>query len=173
MKQIIVFTLMLLTFLGLNAQIKWTSFAEVTEQKKVEEKKVMIKIYSEECVWCKRMEEKTFNESGVVNYINTHFQAIELDVAHKGQILFNDKTYQAVKKGGKTYHELAMEMTRGNLSFPAIVFLDENMNIIQAISGFKEPELFLKIMTYFAQNHYKRTPWSEYQELNANVNKGY
>ncbi len=173
MKHFIVFAILLFVFDGLHAQINWTSFANVTTKEKVDEKKVMVKIYSEECVWCKRMEEKTFSEPKVVDYINTHFQAIELDVAHKGQILFNDKTYQSIKKGGKTYHELAMEMTRGNLSFPAIVFLDENMNIIQAVSGFKEHELFLKIMTYFAQNHYKRTPWSEYQDLNADVSKGY
>ncbi|NJK83630.1 MAG: DUF255 domain-containing protein, partial [Saprospiraceae bacterium] len=72
MKHVIVFVTLLLIFSNLDAQIKWTSFAHVAAQEKVDEKKVMVKIYSEECVWCKRMEEKTFSEPAVVNYINTH-----------------------------------------------------------------------------------------------------
>ena len=69
-----------------------------------------------------------------------------------------------VKNGKKRYHELAIELLRGKMSYPTVVFLDEKMELIQAIVGFKSPRQFEKIATYFGSDYYRKTPWSAFQK---------
>ena len=50
------------------------------------------------------------------------------------------------------------------MSFPTVVFLDEDFNLIQSIMGYKTPQQFEQIATYFGKDHFKKTPWSSYQK---------
>jgi thioredoxin-related protein len=58
---------------------------------------------------------------------------------------------------------LALALTRGKLSYPSVVILDENLNIIQPIQGFVERDKFSKILVYFALDKYKRMPWVTFE----------
>jgi thioredoxin-related protein len=51
------------------------------------------------------------------------------------------------------------------LSYPTIVFLDETLNVIQPIPGFKDPTSLDKILRYFAEDFYKTTPWKKYEMM--------
>ncbi len=37
------------------------------------------------------------------------------------------------------------------MSFPSVVFMDEQGEVIQSIVGYKSPEEFERILTYFAE----------------------
>ena len=50
------------------------------------------------------------------------------------------------------------------MSFPTIVFLDEDQKPIQALVGYKAPAQFERIATYFGENHFLNTPWSTYKK---------
>ncbi len=163
MRQFVLCVIGWVLFFSVEAQINWISWETAVEEVKTEAKKIVVKIYSEDCVWCKRMNDQTLNEPPIIDYVNQNFYAVAFDANSKDEIKFKDRTYQFVKKGGRGYHELAAEMTRGNLSFPSIVFFDEDLDIIQSMSGYKEKELFFKILTYFGHDYYKSIPWSEYQ----------
>mgnify|MGYP000055673286 CR=1 FL=1 len=92
-----------------------------------------------------------------------NYYAIKFDAEFKEDIIFKDKTYKFVNSGRRGYHQLAAEITNGRLSFPTLVFLDEEMNLIQPIPGFKDTLVFEQIVTYFANDMHKRQPWSAYQ----------
>ena len=70
-----------------------------------------------------------------------------------------------MKTGQSGYHELAAEITFGKLSYPTIVFLDEKLNVIQPIPGYKDPTSLDKILKYFAEDYYKTTPWKKYEQM--------
>jgi len=55
-----------------------------------------------------------------------------------------------------------VELTQGRLSYPTIVFLDEDIRIIQPIPGFRAKVEFEMMMRFFAENIYKDTPWQSY-----------
>lgn len=55
-----------------------------------------------------------------------------------------------------SHHELAAELMRGRLSYPTIVFLDEELNVIQPIPGYQNPVDFQMILMYFADNYFRR-----------------
>ena len=150
-----------------NAQkkIKWMTWDEAMEKSQAEQKKIVVDIYTKWCGWCKKMDKATFRNEFIVDFVNDNFYAVKFDAEYKDPIVFNGKEYNYVKKGRRGFHELAIELTKGKLSFPTVVFMDENRQVIQPIPGFQDAEKFELIMTYFAGEHFKETPWRRYTRI--------
>ncbi len=143
-------------------KINWLSWGQATDAQAKQEKKILLNVYTEWCTWCKRMDETTLQQPEIAKFLNQNFYSVKFDAEQKESLQYKDKTYKYIKNGSKGYHELAAELLKGRLSFPSIVFLDENMDVIQSISGFKSPEEFEQIVIYFAKDYYKSTPWSSF-----------
>ena len=143
--------------------IKWLSWEEAVALSQKEKKKILLNVYTDWCGWCKRMDKTTFQEHNLARYINDNFYPVKFDAEQRVEMEYKGKTYKYVKNGQRGYHELAAELLKGRLSFPTVVFLDEDMDVIQSIVGYKTPQQFERIATYFAGGHYKKTPWSTYQ----------
>lgn len=148
--------------LGLNAQqqINWVSWEEATEKNKVEPRKIIVDIYTDWCSWCKKMDVATFQDPAIVSYVNEHYYAIKFDAEEKKEITLNGHTYKFVRSGRRGYHELAYEITRGRLKYPSLAFLQEDLKLIQALSGYRGPDQLDVILRFFAENVYKVTPWN-------------
>ena len=144
--------------------INWLSWSEAMELSKVQKKKIMVNVYTQWCYWCKRMEASTFQEDSIASYINENFYPVKFDAEQKEDIIWREKTYKYVKSGKTGFHELAAFLVRGRMSFPTIVFLDEQQKPIQALVGYKSPPQFERIATYFGENHFLNTPWSTYKK---------
>lgn len=145
-------------------QIEWFTFQEAMQRSQIEKKKVMVDVYTKWCTWCKVMDQKTFRNPEVIRYVNDHYIAVKFNAEEDITIPFKGKNYSLVKEGGKSYHELAAEIMRGRLSFPTIVFLDEQMNVIQPIPGFQDHEQYLMVLRFFGENYHQRIPWDKYTQ---------
>jgi thioredoxin-related protein len=143
--------------------IQWITWEQALEKSKTHPRKIMVDLYTDWCGWCKRMDASVFHNNAIVNYVNQNYYAIKFNAEQKEEITFKGKTYRFVKQGMKGYHELAAEITRGRLSYPTIIFLDEKLEVIQPIPGYKEPLEFEQIITYFGRNEHQKTPWDVYQ----------
>jgi thioredoxin-related protein len=170
MRLIPLFLLLLLSSLAYGQErIEWYTFQEAIQRSQIEKKKIMVDVYTKWCGWCKVMDQKTFRDPEVIKYINNNYIAVRLDAEEDITIPFKGKNYSLVKEGGKSYHELASEIMRGRLSFPTIVFMDEQINVIQPIPGFQDHEQFLMVLRYFGENNHQRIPWDKYtQQYKAN-----
>jgi len=144
-------------------KVKWMEWSEVQEQMQIETRKVFVDVYTDWCGWCKQMDKRTFADDNVANYLNENYYPIKFDAEQKEDILLNGKEYRYIKQGRKGYHELAFEILKGKLSYPSIVFIDENMNVIQPIPGFRAPKELNMIMSFFAGDFYKSMPWKTYE----------
>ena len=149
-----------------SKSINWMTFEEVEEALKKEKKKVFVDVYTKWCGWCKKMDKSTFKKKHIVQYVNDNFYAIKFDAEYKKDITIDGKTYKFIKgeKGQRGYHELAAAITKGRLSFPTSVFLNDNLSLIQPIPGYLDEVKFEVIMTYFAENQHRKTPWTTYQK---------
>lgn len=152
-------------FLSAKAQINWLSWEEAQAKNKNEPRKFIVDVYTQWCGWCKKMDKATFQQADISSYINKNYYAVKFDAETKSDINFKDKVFKYVKQGSGGYHQLAAEITFGKLSYPTIVFLDEKLNVIQPIPGYKDPYSLDKIMKYFAEDYYKTTPWKKYEEM--------
>lgn len=148
-----------------SEKINWISWEQAQEQLKTNKKKIFVDVVTDRCHWCKQMDNTTFLNSKIIKYINSNYYAIKFNAEQSVIIPFKGKTYEFIPKGKTGIHSLAIEITNGKLnSFPTLVVMDEEMNTIQALSGFKSHDELEIIINYFGGNFHKTTPWSIYKE---------
>lgn len=141
-----------------DKEINWISLDEVQQKMKKEPRKVYIDVYTGWCGWCKVMDKKTFTNPGVISYINKHFYAVKFDAEQADSVHFMGAHYGLE---GRT-HQFAVQLLRGQLSYPTTVIMEENFQNPQIIPGYQDVKAIEPILKYLGENYYKSTPWEEY-----------
>ena len=150
--------------LGAQEKIAWMTWEEVAEKAKKQRRKIIIDVYTDWCGWCRKMDKVTFSQTPVAEYINNNYYAIKFNAEYTLPIELKGVQYNFVSSGMKGYHELAAYLLQGRMSYPSVVFLDEDFSIIQAIPGFQNAETFEMIVAYFGTNSHKQTAWNKFQQ---------
>ncbi|MFT4698916.1 MAG: thioredoxin-related protein [Flavobacteriaceae bacterium] len=160
---ILILSLLLGNISNVLAQnINWLSIEELETAQANEARKVLIDVYTEWCGWCKKMDKTTFKDKVLVDYVKDNFYCVKFDGEDKNLINYRGYEFKYVPNGRRGYNELAYELLRGKMSYPSIVFLDENLDILQPFKGFRTAEELLPIIKYLGEDIYKNTSWTEY-----------
>ena len=177
MKGLIKIACLLAIFAGLTAfswhsntakvSVKWYTWEEAIAANKIEKRKLMIDVYTGWCGWCKVMDKKTFSDKAVAAYLNNNFYPIKLDAEQKEAIQYDQHTFEYMAgQGRRGVHALAYSLLDGQLSYPSIVFMDENIQRIMISKGFKGPDEFLEELEFTASDEYKNKSFKEFQKQN-------
>jgi len=142
-------------------EIHWMDIDEVQVAMKQAPKKVWMDVYTDWCVWCKRMDQTTFQNPNVIRYMNEHFYAVKLNAEQKTDIRFMGKMYNA--NPNERAHPFAKKFLGENLSYPTSIVMEENFQGPQPIPGYQDLKMIEMIMKYFGEGLYKTTPWADYQ----------
>ncbi len=145
-----------------SAKVNWLSFEEAVEKAKTAPKKVFIDVYTDWCGWCKVMDKKTFSEARIAKYLNENFYPVKLDGEYEEDIEFKGNTFKFVASGRRGYHQLAAALLKNKLSYPTVVFLDEDFNLIQPLPGYQKAPDFDRIIKYIGGDHFKDQSWKEF-----------
>jgi thioredoxin-related protein len=74
-----IFLLMMFTVFVFGAEITWNnSYEQALAKAKKESKPLMVLITSEQCRWCRKMENTTLQDEEIVSRINAKFQAVNV-----------------------------------------------------------------------------------------------
>jgi thioredoxin-related protein len=179
MKSSLLFAFLLLYFLpSVNAQsangssaqgneVKWYSFEEGMKLAKKKHKYVIVDIYTDWCGWCKKMDNETFRDPSVVNYLNESFVAIKLNAEEKNAIAFNGNIYTNPKPAlQRSTHQLAVLLAGSRLAYPTYIYLDSKGKTITSSQGYMQPEDLLPLLKYVGSEAYKTKTWKEFTGLN-------
>lgn len=147
-------------YIGVN----WLTFEEALEKSKVEKKKIFIDVYTDWCGWCKVMDKNTFSQPEIAKYLNENYYPVKFDAEQQEELTFRGRTFKFVASGRKGYHEFAAALLNNKLSYPSVVFLDEDFNMIQPLAGYQKPDHFEKVIKYYGGDHHKTTNWKEFEE---------
>jgi thioredoxin-related protein len=144
-------------YLHLQAQetISWHTLGEAIELNRDEPRKFIVDVYTDWCGWCKRMDATTFSDEGIARYINKYFYAVKFDAEMKDSLTLGERTYYFVDQGRRGYHEVAAILTKGRLSYPTIVYLDEELRHIEVEPGYKTAEQLSEKLIYYHEERYK------------------
>ena len=145
--------LLLVTFSTIVAQddkINWLSIEEVEVLQQKEPRKVLMDVYTTWCGPCKMMMRNTFTNKDVINYVNKNFYAVKFDAESGDDVTFKGTSYKNPSYNPnarrKSPHQFAQAL--GISSYPTIIYMDEEMNIIAPIKGYQTPgqiELYLRL----------------------------
>ncbi len=145
-------------------EVKWYSWEEAIEANKKEKRQIMIDIYTGWCGWCKVMDKKTFNNGKVAAYLNKHFYPVKLDAEQRQAIKYDSHTFEYMKgQRGRGVHALAYSLLDGQMSYPSIVFMDQDVKRIMISKGFKDAKDFMEELEFVATNAYKSKSFKEFQ----------
>ena len=145
--------------------VHWMTFEEAIEKSKTEKKKIFIDVYTDWCGWCKVMDKNTFSEPHVAEILNRDFYPVKFNAEQREDLNFKGTTFKFVPYGNSGSHQLAMALLNNQMSYPTVVFLDEEFAMIQPLPGYQKPEEFHKIIQFIGENQFKKMKWADWQTV--------
>ncbi len=154
-----------------SQEIEWMTMNQALEAQKKQPKKIFMDAYTLWCGPCKLMDQRTFTNKDVVNYINKHYYPVKFNAEGTEEVFYNgfnytNPNYDSNRKGRNSQHFFAnaLKIT----GYPSLVFFDEESNVIAPIMGYRTPEqleIYLKMM---ANDDYKaltsQEAWNKYEK---------
>lgn len=141
-----------------TAEIKWHSFDEGVALARQENKKILIDVYTDWCVWCKKMDKEVYTNGAVGQTMTSTFIAVKL----------NAESQKAVTFDGTPMNEASLAGTMGVTGYPTVVFLDPAAKPITKISGYMEPKEFASVLRFIGEDHYKTKSFQDYKNSSRN-----
>jgi thioredoxin-related protein len=169
MKKIVAILLLAMSGSTITAQIKWYKFEEAVELCKKQPKKIFIDVYTDWCGWCKVYDRNTFNNPEIAEYMNGHFYAVKFNAEGYDTVRFQGYTFVNSNPGNgrRSTHMLAASLLNGRMSYPTVVFLNEQFQVLHVQSGYLPPEQFAPFMVYIGDTWYdpdKNTSWENFSK---------
>jgi len=157
----ILLSLLIITGFALgNEHEGWHEFDNGLSISAEETKPVFIDFYTDWCHWCKVLDEKTFSDTEVKNYMDEHFVKIKVNAEDQT----DEQTFN-----GHTMNSAQLARAFGVTGYPALAFLDKNQNLITLVPGFLPPEKFIHVLKYMKEECYaQKVTFEEYLEKGCN-----
>jgi thioredoxin-related protein len=138
--------------------VKWHSFDEGVSLARQENKKILIDIYTDWCVWCKKMDKEVYTNGTVGQTMTSSFIAVKLNAESQKGVTFD----------GTQMNEASLAGTMGVTGYPTTVFLDPAAKPITKISGYMEPKEFASLLRFIGEDHYKTKSFQDYKNSGRN-----
>lgn len=144
--------------------IKWMSFEEAVKLNETSPRKIFIDVFTDWCGWCKRMDQTTFMNKEVIEYMNENFYAVKFDAEQSDTIVFAGYTFvnQGGTNGRKGTHQLAAALLQGKMSYPSYVFMNEKNQLLTVAPGYMDDSRFLPILRYFGSDSYLNMKFEDF-----------
>jgi|WetSurMetagenome_2_1015567.scaffolds.fasta_scaffold570024_2 thioredoxin-related protein len=146
--------------------IRWYGFEEGMKLAKKKNLPALVDVYTEWCGWCKKMDNETFQNQLVIEYVNKNFVAIKLNAEDKNPIKYLDKTYiNPNPSASRATHQLPGVLAKQRIGYPTYIYLDENGKTITLTQGYMQADDMLPFLKYIGSGSYKTMTWKEFTGL--------
>lgn len=148
-----------------DTEIKWVNFDEAVKLNSAHPRKIFIDVYTPWCGWCKKMDETTYKDPGIVSYLNKNYYAVRLDAETADTFHFKDHKFYNVKPHTRGYaNELASSLLDNKLAYPTTVYMDENFSRLTYLQSYASAADLKPILIYFAENKYKTMSYENFKK---------
>jgi len=119
------------------------TFQQVDSLLEIEQKPVVVFLYTDWCKYCHSMKATVFTDSTVIDYLNENFYFVWFDAESEEDVTFAGNTFHFKPNGNKNgVHELAAQLGTidGKLSYPTLSALNGQYELVFQYGGvlFKE-----------------------------------
>lgn len=160
-----------LLLIAQSNKIEWLSLNEVEKRMAKEPRKVLVDVYTSWCGPCRMMDQNTFQNPSVVEYINKNYYAVKFDaespetIDFKGNV-YKNEAHDPNKRGRNSTHDLAKAIApvQGRIAYPTVVYMDEDFKILSPVQGYHTPKQIEPILKFIAEGDYESDKFADYQE---------
>lgn len=118
-------------------------------------KLLLIYLHKTGCPYCERLEEFTFDDGDVEEYMKEYFVFRSFNVSEvNNRVVYN----------GTTMTNSAFSAKFGYGFFPVVIFMDSDKNIIDTSLGYVEEDIFLAKLHYLTSGIYESIDFETYQK---------
>ncbi len=143
--------------------VKWKTLKEALDLNKAVPKRVFLDLHVNWKNTCTMMSMQTFNDPKVSEILNKYYYPVQLDANTKDTLdVFESHYINDGKYNG--FHQLAVALLQAKMQFPALLFFDENSKLIAIEHAYFNPEDFVPVLLFYAENAYKTTPWQKFKD---------
>jgi len=146
-----------------EGDVQWLTLAEAMKKAEKEKRPIFVDVYTDWCGWCKVMDRETFSDPKVAQLLNEKFYPVKFNAEQTEDVKFKGTTFKYVGEGGRGVHQLAAALLGNKLSYPTVVFLNEEFGMIQPLPGYHDAPQFHKIAQFYGEGHYKTVKWEAWQ----------
>ena len=118
--------------------LKTHTFPEVEQLQKTAPKPTVVFLYADWCKICFGMKKNTFQNSKVIEKLNSDYYFVMLNGEEKSDITFLGRTFSYKPSGNSGIHELAKQLTisEDKISYPTTLILNSNYEIDVLFDGY-------------------------------------
>ncbi|MBL0328997.1 MAG: DUF255 domain-containing protein [Bacteroidetes bacterium] len=144
--------------------VKWYTFEEAVALQKKNPKPIMVDIYTSWCGPCKMMSKNTFGHPIIAKYLNEHYYPVKFDAETRDSVKFNGYVFANKNPEGtpRPVHDFAISILEGKLSYPSVVFLNEDIKKLHTVVGYYKADQFEPYLKFFGSGKYKDTKWEDF-----------
>jgi thioredoxin-related protein len=141
-------------------KLNWITIEEAEAKYKAEARPILVDLYTDWCGWCKVMDKKTYSNQQLIKYLNEKYYVVKFNAERRDAITWKGKKYE-FNSAYKT-HQLAIELTSGQLSYPTTIFMPDINDTPQTIAGMLEIKEMELITKYFGEKKYGSVAFDDY-----------
>lgn len=131
---------------------QWKNFNDGMTLAKKSGKKVLIDVYTDWCIWCKKMDANTYSDVKVREYLQKNYILVKLNPEKDGDVMYDGKKFTAA--------EFSQGM--GITGYPATLFLKSTGEPITVLPGYAEADMFIHVLSFIGENHYEKKKFADY-----------
>ncbi len=143
--------------------VKWLTIEQAVKLHEAQPKTILIDMYTDWCGWCKKMDQTTFSNPGIARYINQNFYPVKFDAEGSDTVYYRDTMYLNKRPGPRSSHDLAIKLLGGRMSYPTIVYIDENFRV-NAVPGYMDAGKIEPLLIYFAERVYHTANYTDFEK---------
>ncbi len=140
---------------SVRTTLPWRPFDAGFAEARSSGKKIMLDVYTDWCVWCKRLDKNVYENPAVAAYLKKHYVLIKLNAESEAKVRYKDTIYTSAN----------FAMGLGVTGYPSIFFFEPSGEPIDKLGGYVDADHFLPIIRYFGEDYFKKMSWPDFQKL--------
>tara|TARA_B100000674_G_scaffold207439_1_gene169590 strand:+ start:3234 stop:4700 length:1467 start_codon:yes stop_codon:yes gene_type:complete len=138
--------------------VKWVDFEYALQAAKKDKKKILVHIMHPNSVTSNLMDKENFRVVSTAKKISNNFHAVKFMIDEKKAI--NYKGRELINENG--IHQLALGLSKNQLSFPHYAFLDSDGNLVMSVPQYFGKTQIDPVLDYFIDEGYLRSTYSDW-----------
>jgi thioredoxin-related protein len=136
--------------------LSWLLYEQALTKSRVENIPTLLYFYTDNCGWCRKMEQETFTSKEIKELLGENFSLARINGNSNNMVVVDGKKMTERQLSTVIYQ------VRG---YPTIWFLASDSQKIASLPGYISSQEFLPVLLYIRDGFYKEYTFLEYMKL--------